>query len=132
MLKKLMILVFVMMITPKFIFSQKAFEAIHYSGTTQNIVVKFTFADGYIAGCEIKTKDIKTKKTSKFLPENGYPNDDKKMKFYHFSTSGKKFSDYFIIDGMEEFEEGTPAKFTGTYYFNGKAFNITLTKLSGN
>jgi hypothetical protein len=127
--KKLSFLVLLLFALPILTFSQKAYEAIYYSGKTQNIIVKFTLADGYIAGCEIKTTDIKTKKSSKFLPENGSADNDKKMKFYHYSTSGKTFPDYFILEGIEESYASTPKTFYGQYFFNGTAYKITLTKL---
>lgn len=129
MTKKFIFILLIVFSLPIVAFSQKAYEAIYYSGKTQNITVKFTLADGYIAGCEIKTTDNKTKKTSKFLPETGYADDDKKMKFYHYSTSGKTFSDYFILEGIEEMYETTPTKIYGEYYFNGAVFKITLIKL---
>lgn len=118
----------VIMCLPVFAYSQKAFEAVYYSGKTQNIEVKFTLADGYIEGCEIKTTDLKTKKTSRFLPDFDYANDDDVMKFYHYSRSGKTFSDYFLINGLYDYVDA-PAIFSGTYYFKGKAYDLTLTKL---
>ena len=109
-------------------FSQKAYVAVCYSGKTQNIQVKFTLANGYIGACEIKTTDNTSKKTSKFLPSTGTADDNKKMKFDHSSTSGKTFTDYFILNGMEDSYDNAPAKITGQYFFNGKAFAITLMK----
>mgnify|MGYP000990756912 CR=1 FL=1 len=127
--KRLSFLLLTLFALPILAFSQKAYEAIYYTGKTQNIFVKFTLADGYLAGCEIKTTDTKTKKASKFLPENGYADDDKKMKFYHYSTSGKKFNDYFILEGIEESYDTTPKILYGQYFYNGTAYKITLTKL---
>ncbi|UIR57006.1 hypothetical protein LZQ00_04120 [Sphingobacterium sp. SRCM116780] len=114
---------------PIFAFSQKAYNAIYYSGKIPRSTVKFTLADGYSAGCEIKTIDNKTKKISKFSPENGYADNNKKMKFYRYSTSGKTWSDYFIIEGIEEVYDTIPTKFYGEYYYNGTAYKIVLTKL---
>jgi hypothetical protein len=127
--KKLSLLLLSIFTLPVLAFSQKAYESIYYTGKTQNITVKFTLANGYIGACEVKTTDNKTKKSSKFLPENGYAGDDKKMKFYHYSATGKTFTDYFIIEGMEEVYESIPAKIYGNYYFNGTAYKITFTKL---
>ena len=110
-------------------YSQKAFEAIYYIGKTQNITAKFMYADGYIGACEIKTIDEKTKKSARFLPENGHPDNNNKMKFYHYTTSGKTFQDYFILDGIEDEFDSIPTKLYGRYYYKGVAFSITLTKM---
>ncbi|WP_118975196.1 hypothetical protein [Taibaiella koreensis] len=107
-------------------FAQKAYEAVYYRGKTQNIGVRFTLGAGYLPACEIETTDLKTHKTSTFLPEIGVPDEKKQMKFYHFSASQKAFSDYFIIDGIEEGYDEVPAKLYGRYYFNGKAYPLTL------
>lgn len=127
--KKLSLLVLTIITIQVFAFSQKAYEAIYYSGKTQNINVKFTFAAEYIGASEIMTTDNKTKKTSKFLPENGYTGHEKQMKFNHYSTSGKTLKDYFILEGIGEDFEGVPTKFYGKYYYNGTAYSILLTKL---
>jgi len=129
MTKKITFILLAIFAVPIFAFSQKAYNAIYYSGKTRKFIVKFTLADGYMAGCEIKTIDNKTKKTSKFLPKNGYADDNKKMKFYHYSPSSKTFSDYFIIEGIKEVYDTTPAKFYGKYYYNGTGYKIILTKL---
>lgn len=107
-------------------YTQKAFEAVYYKGKTQNISVLFTLADGYTPGCEIKTTDLKTRKTSQFMPEVGVADEHKQLKFYHFSPSQKRFSDYFIIDGIEEVYDKVPRKLYGKYYFNGKAYPLVL------
>lgn len=109
-------------------FSQKAYEPIYYMGKVENIKVKFTLGNGYIAASEIKTTDIKTQKISKFLPENGYADDENKLKFYHFSSSKKAFTDYFIIDQLKEQYENIPLEFKATYFVKGKRYKVTLKK----
>ena len=124
-LSLIIITVFAMLI---FGLSQKAYEAIYYRGTTQNITVKFILAYGYIEACEIQTTDRKTKRTSKYLPVNSNADNDRKMKFYHYSTSGKTFSDYFMLEDIEEYYQHVPATIHGNYYFNRTAYSITLTR----
>ncbi len=109
--------------------AQKAYDAVYYTGKTQNITVKLTLANGYIGASEIKTTDSKTKKTSQFLPESGSVPDDKKLKFSHHSPSNKSFTDYFILDAIEENYDRAPKIIYGTYYFNGRSYSITFTKM---
>jgi len=51
------------------------------------------------------------------------------LKFYHFSKSNKKFNDYFLIDGIKDFDGEIPAKIFAIYYFRDKAYELTLLKL---
>lgn len=129
MTKKFMVFIFTIMILPIFAFSQKAYEVVKYGGKTKNLLVKFILADGYLAGCEIRTINIKTKKKAKFLPENGNAYIENKIRFYHYSTSGNTFNDYFIINGIAESYDSVPTRFLGTYYYNSQTFRVTLTKL---
>jgi len=108
--------------------AQKAYEAVYYKGQTEFLSIRFTLGDGYLPACEIKTTELKTMKKSVFLPEVGAPDEHKQIKFYHFSAASKSFSDYFIIDGMEEVYDQAPAKLYGKYYFNGKVYPFTLTQ----
>jgi len=126
--KKLLLVVAAVFILPVLAYSQKAYDAVVYTGETQNITVKFTLANGYVQASEIRTTDNKSRKSSKFLTAEGYPDDESKMKFYHFSSSGKTFSDYFILDGIEESYDLPPAEIYGKYYFNGGEFELTLKK----
>jgi hypothetical protein len=108
--------------------AQKAYSAVYYIGKIKNLTVRFMLADGYVAGCEINTTNATSKKRSVFLPQEGSPDENNQMKFYHYSTSGKTFTDYFIIDGLEEFFDVLPQSFTGTYYLNKQAYVIQLQK----
>ena len=122
---KRVILFAAILLLPVSALAQKAYEAIYYTGATQNITATFKLADGYIPACEITTKDNATRKTSRFMPESGVPDESDKLKFFHYSDTGKKFTDYFIINGLDSYEE-TPSQFTGAYYFNGKSYPITF------
>jgi hypothetical protein len=121
-------LIIVLLAIPVLAFSQKAFEAIYYRGSTENISVKFILANGYITASEIQTINRKTKRMTKFLPVSNYAGNNSKMKFYHYSPSGKKFSDYFILENIEEYSQHVPAKILGKYFLNRTAYNIILTK----
>lgn len=110
-------------------FSQKAFEAVYYTGKTTDLEIKFMFADGYPEGSEIITTHRPTRKTSQFLPENPEPDSAKHWKFYHLSkTPGKTFSDYFILDSMQLYFDKLPASISGRYYFGGKTYPFILNK----
>jgi hypothetical protein len=63
---KIILTIILILGLPRFVFSQKAYEAIYYSGKTENLIVKFTFADGYIEACEIKTIDLNKKNFKNF------------------------------------------------------------------
>jgi len=39
-----------------------------------------------------------------------------------------KYSDYFILEDIEEYDQHVAAKINGKYYTNKNAFNITLIK----
>lgn len=113
-------------IAPAFAYSQKAYEAVKYHGSVNNLNLSFTLANGYLAGCKIITTDNKTHKTSQFLPENGYTEDDKSLKFYHKSVSTKNLTDYYIMQGMEELFDDAPSKLQGTYHANGKTYRFVV------
>jgi hypothetical protein len=125
--KKLSLIIITVLAMHANVFSQKAYDVIYYRGTTQNINVKFTLANGYINASEIQTIDRKTKRVSKFLAAHDTADNDGKMKFYHHSTSGKTFSDYFILD-IQDYYQHVPAKIRGKYYFNRTAYRITLSR----
>lgn len=107
-------------------FAQKAFEAIYYHGKAQNITVRLLLADGYISGSEIKTTDNRTHKTAVFTPDIGVPDEQKQIRFTHFSRTGKAFTDYFILQGMEEVYATPPVSINGRYYFNGRDYEVVL------
>ncbi len=117
---------------PLLAFSQKAYDAVDYLGKTADLTIRFTLGDGYIAACEIKTTDNNTKKTSRFLPEKGYPEEDKTMKFYHVSVTDRTFTDYFILKGIKEYYEQVPATISGVYYFAGREYPFVLKRYRHN
>lgn len=129
-MKNIVLFVF-LLIFPVLAFSQKAYESVYYKGSTQNITITFDLADGYIAASQIITKDEKTKKTSLFLPEDGVELPNKAMKFIHYSVSGKYFTDYFVLKGLENCVEILPDKINGKYYFKGVAYPFVLLKKAG-
>jgi hypothetical protein len=126
--KKSALFVLILIALPLFSLSQKAYDAIYYRDTMQDIAVKFTLANGYIRACELITRNIKTKKSSKFLPEKGVSNDSGKIKFYHYSPSEKTSPDYFILEDIEEYYDNVPEKIYGKYYSAGNVYGIILKK----
>jgi hypothetical protein len=109
--------------------AQKAYTAVMYSGKAQNMNIRFTYADGYIGACKIKATDTKTKKIVVFLPESGTADNENKLNFYHYSAKEpeKKFTDHFILNGMEDQNE-LPRKIYGGYYLNGKVYPVVLVR----
>lgn len=126
---RVFIIFLLLVVFPAFGFCQKAYEAGYYKGSTFGMTLKFKLADGYIGACEIISKDKKTNKKSRFLPEEGAVGEDKKLKFYHYSAVGKKFDDYFILEGMEEAYGSLPAEIRGKYYLKGVGYEVRLSKL---
>lgn len=123
-MKQLKFLFLVCMLSPAFAYAQKAYEAVKYTGKVQNMVLHFTLADGYLGACEIKATDNKTHKTSSFMPEYGYADDNKNLAFYRQNESSK--TNHFVISGMEELFETPPVKIKGVYYIKEKAYPFVL------
>lgn len=101
---------------PSACFSQKAYVTNTYKATTQRLVLMFNLAEGYFSGNELKLLNKTTGKTTRFLPENNLVEENKPTKFYHYSPAGKKFNDYFLVEGLKESFETPPAKFVAWYY----------------
>ena len=123
---KTILLIPAMMGLSVFAFAQKAYEAVYYRGVIQHKTLEFTLAHGYMAGCTLSVKDSKTKRKGLFLPEEGFADDHKEMKFYHFTASGKTLDDYFILEHMEDEYEKVPAKISGRYYYKSTTKPVTL------
>lgn len=125
MTNKLPLLILLPLVLPLFSFAQKAYEAVPYRDTLHNTAIQFTLANGYFGACELTVTNIKTKKTSTFLPEKNVA-DDKKMKFIHHTSSGKILKDYFVLEGMEEYYDSPPEKIYGKYYCKGNVYSVSL------
>jgi len=106
--------------------AQKAYDIVKYKGKTQNISVEFTLANGYLEASEIKTTDLKSKKTSKFSMDPSDARVGKDLRFMHISTSSKQFTDYFIIQNIEEGYTNPPKTIKGVYYFENKPNELIL------
>lgn len=117
---------FILMVSPIYVFSQKAFEYEYYIGKTKDMTIKLLLADGYIAASEIRTVAFRSKKASRFLTETGYEQADRKMKFYHYSPSQKEFPDYFILENIRDAYELVPREMHGKYYFKNEVIGFTL------
>ncbi|KQM74915.1 hypothetical protein ASE74_02730 [Pedobacter sp. Leaf216] len=117
---------FILIVSPAYVFAQKAFEYEYYVGKTKDMTIKLSLADGYIAASEIRTVGFKSKKTSLFLTETGYEQAGLKMKFYHDSASQKEFPDYFIVDNIRDAYEQLPKEMHGEYYFKNEVIAFTL------
>lgn len=114
------------LLLPSLAFAEaKAYDTVYYSGKTQNISIRLAYADGYINASRIITTDATTKKKSTFLPDDKFDRADK-LRFYHHTTSNKKFTDYFILEGIDEDSSPLPANIHGKYHFNGSAYDFVL------
>ncbi len=127
--KKFILFILITLALPFLAFSQKAYDVINYSGKTETMLIKFTLADGYIEASQLTTTDFKSQKTASFLPVDGGIAENKEMKFYHYSGTGEIFSDYFILEGIEEYYDSIPVKICGKYYDGEKFIKFTLAKL---
>jgi hypothetical protein len=110
-------------------FAQKAFENVVFRGKAQGISIKLNYADGYLGGSDIRTTDLKTNKTSKFVPDYGSPDENHRLKFKHYAAKHpeKELSDYIILDGIND-EESAPKRIVGKYYFKGKVYPFVLVR----
>ena len=106
--------------------AQKAYDNVKYIGKTQNISVEFTLANGYLEASEIKTKDLKNKKTSTFSVDPSDARVGTDLRLMHISTTSKQFTDYFIIQNIEEGYTNPPKTIKGMYYFENKPYELIL------
>ena len=109
-------------------FSQKAFVTTQYQSSVNKLKVTFNLADGYVPGNELKLYNKVSRTTARFLPENNAIDETRPTKFYHFSPSGKKFRDYFLVDNLKEKFEAMPAKIIARYYNNARIVKFTLAR----
>ena len=108
--------------------SQKAYVTTKYQRTIYKLTVTFNLADGYIQGNEIKLYNKASRTTARFLPENDAIDESRPTKFYHYSPSGKKFTDYFLVDSLKEKFEVMPAKISARYFSKTRPVKFILTK----
>lgn len=108
--------------------SQKAYVTTKYQGTSNKLTVTFTLADGYFPGNEIKLYNKPGRKNIRFLPENDVVDETLPTKFYHYSPSGKKFTDYFLVYSLKENYKAMPAKIGARYFSKTRPVKFILTK----
>lgn len=108
--------------------AQKAYETTKYQGSSNKLTVTFTHADGYFSGNEIKLYNKTSRKTTRFLPENDAVNETQPTKFYHYSPSGKKYTDYFLVDGIKENYEEMPKQISARYFVKANPVKFVLKK----
>jgi hypothetical protein len=106
--------------------AQKTYDSVKYKGKTQNINVEFTLANSYVEASEIKTTDLKTKKTSTFSVDPSDARVGTDLRLMHISTSTTQFTDYFILKNIEEGYTTPPKTIKGVYYFDNKPYEFIL------
>lgn len=126
-IKQLSILA-ISMLLPVFALAQKAYEAIPYQGKMNNSVVRLIFADGYIGASSITLLDPKTKKKILFLPDVGYVDESKTLKFYRPLPTGVNSADYFTLVNLTEYYDTLPKSIQGAYFSKGKIYKVKFLK----
>jgi hypothetical protein len=101
----------------------KAYEEINYQGKVNGRAAKFILASGYIGASSIKIYLPGQNKRLVFYPESGVADVQDRLKFI---TAGRGNAGYFILDNMQEANEGTPAFIQGSYFLDGKTFPFKL------
>lgn len=102
---------------------QKAYDAVYYQAQLHSKAVKFTLANGYIAGCVITlTTSPKTKRVL-FLPESGTAGHTLK-----FLPEATKRSDYFMIKNLQENYADAPRVINATYTWGTTTEKIIFRK----
>ncbi|MCY7421535.1 MAG: hypothetical protein LH478_07310 [Chitinophagaceae bacterium] len=124
----LLLLVIFVLAIPYAGISQKAYAATRYKATVKNLIVTFNLAEGYFSASELKIYNKISRQTSRFLPETGAFNENEPSKFIHYSPSTKKYSDYFLVEGLKENDEMMPAKINAVYYSKSKPVKFVLIK----
>ena len=111
---------------PVMCFAQKAYVTTKYQGISNKLTVTLNVADGYFSGNEIKLYNKASRNTSRFLPEKDGVDETKPTKFYHFSPTGKKFTDYFLVDSLQENYEEMPKQFIAKYFIRSNSLKLVL------
>ena len=106
--------------------SQKAYVTTRYKATVKNLTVTFNLAEGYFSGNELKLYNKISGQTSRFLPETDAPNHNEPSKFFHYSPAGKKYHDYFLVEGLKENNEMMPIKINAVYYSKSRPVKFVL------
>ncbi len=121
-------LLFVANALPVMCFSQKAYVTTKYQVTSNKLTVTLYVADGYFSGNEIKLYNKASKKTTRFLSEKDGVDETQPTKFYHFSPSGKKFTDYFLVDSLQENYEAMPKQLNARYFMRSNCLKLVLNR----
>lgn len=107
-------------------FAQKAYVTTKYQGISNKLTVTLNVADGYFSGTEIKLYNKASRNSTRFLPEKDGVDETQSTKFYHFSPSGKKFTDYFLVDGLQENYEAMPKQINARYFMKANSLKLVL------
>ncbi len=124
----LLLLVIFVLAIPFAGLSQKAFVITRYKATIKNLTVTFNLAEGYFSANDLRLYNKMSRQTSRFLPEISAPNNNEPTRFLHYSPSAKKYSDYFLVEGLKDNNEIMPAKIVAVYYSKSKPVKFVLTK----
>ena len=113
---------------PLFGSAQKAYETVHYQGTVNGMLIRFTLADGYLGASKIQLSSKLHTKVQQFIPEKGVADAKQHLKFLTYPTPNQAAKNHFVLAGMQTGYTLCPTAITGKYYSNGKTKAITLQK----
>lgn len=108
-------------------FAQKAYEAVYYKGKVNGMIVKLSFADGYLAASKI-TLTPKNKKAKSFIPEKGVADANGQLKFLHYINPLQPAVAYFILYRLKDSAEVLSAEISGKYNDSKKQYSIIIKK----
>lgn len=112
-------------ISPIISFAQKAYEIVDYTGTANEMMVKLSLADGYLAASKIT---LTSNKSIIFYPENGFNNDDKQIKFTQKSNLKEIEKVYFILLNPKNEVDQIPTQLSCRFWDGKKSYNFILKK----
>jgi hypothetical protein len=99
----------------------KAYEAVNYRGKVNGSLVRLMLANGYIGASSVKLLLPGKAKPLVFEPDAGVADADNRLKF---APINQAYSQYFILDHMQDAYEEIPAFITGNYFFNGEKVTV--------
>lgn len=117
MMKTLLLLIALFTLAPVMASAQKAYEAVEYSASHNNLKFQFTLGNGYLGASQVRLLQ-KDAKPVKFYPESNVPDNKDQLIF-----RAAKYHDYFIMNSMHESYDQVPKIVIGRYW-SGKTWSV--------
>ena len=109
-------------------FAQKAYEKVYYTGKTDRYIITLIFAAGYLEASKVEIMVAKSKYKFTTDIDTDSINTSKNLRFNHFSSTGIKFSDYVLLNNINDNHTVLPEKIYGYYSFKDSKYKFTLKK----